>query len=134
MATRLFIIVAVHFLFLVLFPYTGKLGLSFCLISTMIWCGLMMFAHTGIKMLRLFFTPVNFVMEILLALAVALMVSTTLPQQDKVSPFNKLMRKRYPDIKTIDDGLSRFGFGLPKSLKKAAKKKGVSRILKKRIP
>ena len=134
MATRLFIIVAVHFLFLVFFPYTGKLGLPFCLVSAMIWCGLVVFAHAGIKMLRLFFTPVNFVLEILLALAVALMISTTLPQQDGVSPFDKLMRKRYPDIKTIDVGLSRFGLGLPKSLKKAAQKKGVSRILKKRIP
>lgn len=131
MATRLFIIVAVHFIFLVCFPYTGRLGLFFCMLSALIWCGLVVFMHAGFNMLRLFFTPFNFVMEILLALAVALMISTTLPQQDRVSPFDKLMQKRYPGVKTIDDGLSRFGFGLPKSWKKAAKKKNVSHILKK---
>ncbi len=134
MATRLFIIVAVHLIFLVCFPYTGKLGLPFCMLSALIWCGLVVFMHTGLNMLRLFFTPFNFIMEILLALAVALMVSTTMPQQNKISPFDKIMRKRYPDVRTIDAGLSRFGLGLPKSWKKATQKKGVSRILKKQIP
>ena len=114
----LFIAAFLHFLAMVLFPFTGPNGFTFLFASfigsivviTALWGLLGPFLVVSKLMSR--------GAELLISGVVAMTLLFLMPQDSGKSAYRQLVNGQYPSLQTVEIGLTRCGLSLPKQLKK----------------
>ncbi len=112
--------VALHLAFFASFPQTGPMGNWYLGVSLLLWAVFIVFINTGTKLLRLLSGAAGLIVNLAVFAAMALALAATMPQTDSTSVLEKLQAGRYPDRKTLNSGLKRFGINLDKQAAKAA--------------
>ncbi|MCL2888151.1 MAG: hypothetical protein FWF35_02435 [Elusimicrobia bacterium] len=113
---RIFFILLIHFVIMVCFPYFGATGgFMFGLMSAGIWIIAAVAIGIIITLLAMeqwdrLNTLITFA---LLVLCIGFLLMK-LPQEDKVSPWQKLAYGNFPKIEHIKDGLKPFGINWDK--------------------
>ncbi|MDR0292019.1 MAG: hypothetical protein LBI01_04555 [Elusimicrobium sp.] len=108
---RIFFILLIHFAVMVSYPYYGPGGFSFGLMSAGVW-------SVGAIVLGIIITllgmerwdRLNTAVTIALLVLCAWFLLMKLPQEDKVSPMQKIAYGNLPKSEQIKDGLKPFGF------------------------
>ncbi|HNW45076.1 MAG TPA: hypothetical protein PKI19_11265 [Elusimicrobiales bacterium] len=94
----------------VCYPKTGPMGAMFILISVLAWTAFFIFTFMALSTLKR--TTILYINTGAL-LAGLLVTLVLLPQQDKISVFDKLSFGFYPRGADIYDGLKRLGIDYP---------------------
>jgi hypothetical protein len=122
-----------HLAFYACYPETGQFGNYYLGISLLVWAVFIMFINTSTKLVNLVSGLAGLAINLAAFALMALAVAATMPQLDKTSVLEKIREKKYPDRKTLNLGMKRFGVNLDrevaagmknldKELDKAAKK------------
>lgn len=122
--TLIFKILAVGALHLALFsayPETGPFGNYYLGISLLVWTVFIMFVNTSAKLVRFISGAAGLVINLAAFALMALAVTATMPQSDRVSVLEKLQQGSYPDRGVINSGLKRFGINLDKDVSSGVK-------------
>lgn len=109
-----------HAAFRVSYPETGPYGDLYLAVSLALWIVFVGFINTSTKLLRLLSGAAGLMINLAVFAGMALALAATLPQADRTSVLEKLQAGRYPDSKTLNAGLRRFGIDLDKEAAKAA--------------
>ena len=109
-----------HAAFRIAYPETGPAGDVYLAVSLALWIVFIGFINTSTKLLKLLSGAAGLVVNLAVFAAMALAVAATMPQADRVTVLEKLQAGKYPDRKTINTGLRRFGIDLDKEAAKAA--------------
>lgn len=109
-----------HAAFRVSYPETGPYGDLYMAVSLALWIVFVGFINTGTKLLRLLSGAAGLTINLAVFAAMALALAATLPQADRTSVLEKLRAGKYPDRKTLNTGLKRFGINLDKEAARAA--------------
>lgn len=109
-----------HAAFLLSYPETGHTGGLYLAVSLILWTVFVVFINTSTKLLRLLSGLAGLIVNLAVFAVMALALAATLPQADRTSVLEKLQAGRYPDRKTLDSGLRRFGISLDKEAARTA--------------
>lgn len=109
-----------HAAFRVSYPDMGPSGDLYLAVSLALWIVFVGFINTSTKLLRLLSGAAGLLINLAVFAAMALALAATMPQADRTSVLEKLQAGRYPDSKTLNTGLKRFGIDLDKQAARAA--------------
>lgn len=111
---------ALHAAFRLAYPETGPSGDLYIGISLALWLVFTGFINTSTKLLRMLSGVFGLIVNLAVFAAMAFTLAATMPQADRTSVLDKLQAGRYPDRKTVNSALKRFGVNLDKEAAKAA--------------
>jgi len=112
---RIFFILLIHFVVMVCYPYSGPTGMTFGLVSAVVWSVAAIAVGIIITLLAMErWDRLNTAITAVILILCAWFILMKLPQEDKVSPFQKLAYGNLPKAEHIKDGLKPFGFNWDK--------------------
>ena len=106
---RLAIVFLIHIILFASYPETGKNGNLFLGISLFCWTALLFMAST---LLRTLSSGGKLLTTFIMLVFYGLTIGTTaylMPQADKTTVYDKLLKGNYPTFETFKHGLKRFG-------------------------
>lgn len=101
---RLFYVLAVHAAAYAAYPETGDFIKLYAWLSVLGWMMLLTLLHFAVKVKTV--ALVTFFYDFFLIALMALAVSASMPQADKMSVFNKLRAGKYPSYGQVKGGVT----------------------------
>ena len=115
---RLALVIFIHIVLFAAYPETGKSGNLFLGISLFCWCALVFMTSTMLRKISIGFISLM-TMLVFYGVEIAT-VSYLMPQTDKVTVFDKMLKGRFPTVTDFKSGLrTRFGLDIDAMLNKA---------------
>ena len=106
---RLAIICIIHIVLFASYPETGKNGNLFLGISLFCWTALLFMLSVALRSLPIIGKLISAVVMLVFYVAAAGFTAYLMPQTDKVTVYEKILKGKYPEWSTFKRGLGRFG-------------------------
>ncbi|MDD2773824.1 MAG: hypothetical protein PHP45_09045 [Elusimicrobiales bacterium] len=116
---RLLLLLLLHLAFFVCFPDTGPFGLVYGWGSFALWCLVVVLTLVPLEMIGSVFPGVFLLCDLVVLCGAGWLLAATMPQADRIAPYEKIQSGRYPTRADIRKGLAAFGVDLPKSFEQA---------------
>ena len=112
---RIFFILLIHVVVMICYPYYGPTGMTFGLVSAVVWSVAAIAIGIIVTLLGMErWDRLNTAITVVMLVLCAWFILMKLPQEDKVSPFQKIAYGNFPKAEHIKDGLKPFGINWDK--------------------